>query len=73
MSSVAWNTSSLGQSTTSRPELPKRGRPAPARTRAAGALIVSEIQRRIGIELDVSRTAPRAEALCSLLAQSAAA
>jgi exopolyphosphatase / guanosine-5'-triphosphate,3'-diphosphate pyrophosphatase len=47
--------------------------PARARTLAGGALILSGIQRRVGVELDVSRAGLREGALRSLLARSAAA
>ena len=47
--------------------------PARARTLAGGALILSEIHRRVGVELHVSRAGLREGALRSLLAQSAAA
>jgi exopolyphosphatase / guanosine-5'-triphosphate,3'-diphosphate pyrophosphatase len=47
--------------------------PARARTLAGGALILSEIRRRVGVELHVSRAGLREGALRSLLAQSAAA
>jgi exopolyphosphatase / guanosine-5'-triphosphate,3'-diphosphate pyrophosphatase len=46
---------------------------ARARTLAAGALILSEIQRRLGLELEVSRAGLREGALRSLLAERAVA
>jgi exopolyphosphatase / guanosine-5'-triphosphate,3'-diphosphate pyrophosphatase len=46
---------------------------ARARTLAAGALILSEIQRRLGLELDVARGGLREGALRSLLAERAVA
>jgi exopolyphosphatase / guanosine-5'-triphosphate,3'-diphosphate pyrophosphatase len=46
---------------------------ARARTLAGGALILSEIQRRLGIELEVARGGLREGALRSLLAQTEAA
>ena len=46
---------------------------ARARTLAGGALILAEIQRRLGIELEVARGGLREGALRSLLAQTAAA
>jgi exopolyphosphatase / guanosine-5'-triphosphate,3'-diphosphate pyrophosphatase len=47
--------------------------PTRARTLAGGALILAEIQRRLGIELEVARGGLREGALRSLLAQTAAA
>jgi exopolyphosphatase / guanosine-5'-triphosphate,3'-diphosphate pyrophosphatase len=46
---------------------------ARARTLAGGALILSEIQRRLGIELEIARGGLREGALRSLLAHTAAA
>jgi exopolyphosphatase/guanosine-5'-triphosphate,3'-diphosphate pyrophosphatase len=47
--------------------------PARAGTLPGGALILAEIQRRLGVELDVARGGLREGALRSLLAQTAAA
>jgi exopolyphosphatase/guanosine-5'-triphosphate,3'-diphosphate pyrophosphatase len=47
--------------------------PARARTLPGGALILGEVQRRLGVELEVARGGLREGALRSLLAQTAAA
>jgi exopolyphosphatase/pppGpp-phosphohydrolase len=47
--------------------------PQRARTLPAGAVILAEVQRRLGVPLQVSRTGMREGVAASLLAQAAAA